>query len=91
MLLNATKRSKFQKVKMDDEIMSIVGKWLTTAKLRIENEKHMNDISGHSVGDELRSGPQPTIQYSLVSQLLNVYHQEKNVYSICDYGSIKVL
>jgi len=29
---------------MDDEIMSIVGKWLTTAKLRIENEKHMNDV-----------------------------------------------
>lgn len=42
-ILDATKQSKFQSVK-DDEIISIIGKWLTTAKSRIENKKHMNDV-----------------------------------------------
>ncbi|KAL5246214.1 hypothetical protein ACI65C_013622 [Semiaphis heraclei] len=39
---NATKQSKFQNIK-DDEIIAIIGKWLTTAKARIENKKHTND------------------------------------------------
>ncbi|KAF0712013.1 DUF4806 domain-containing protein, partial [Aphis craccivora] len=43
-VVNATKRSKFKKFKKDDKIMSIVGKWLTTAKSRIENKKYMEDV-----------------------------------------------
>ncbi|KAL5239104.1 hypothetical protein ACI65C_006514 [Semiaphis heraclei] len=41
-IFDATKQSKFQNIK-DDEIIAIIGKWLTTAKARIENKKHTND------------------------------------------------
>lgn len=43
MFIDVTKQSKFPNVK-DNEIISIIGKWLTTAKARIENKKPTKDL-----------------------------------------------
>eukprot|EP00102_Acyrthosiphon_pisum_P019170 XP_016656380.1 PREDICTED: uncharacterized protein LOC107882498 [Acyrthosiphon pisum] len=43
-IFDTIQQSKFQIIK-DDEIISIIGKWLTTAKARIENKKQAKDAS----------------------------------------------